>query len=57
MGLDYDALFRCADQALYVVKNNGKGHYSYYRKEAVPMDEVISAVSPIDGESAASQTR
>ncbi len=57
VGLDYDALFRCADQALYVVKNNGKGHYSYYRKEAVPMDEVISAVSPIDGESAASQTR
>jgi len=50
VGADYDTLFRCADQALYVVKNSGKGHYSYYHKEHVLMDSDISAVSPIDGE-------
>ncbi|MCM1440807.1 MAG: diguanylate cyclase [Roseburia sp.] len=50
VGADYDTLFRCADQALYVVKNNGKGHYRYYHKENAQMDEAISAVSPIDGE-------
>jgi len=51
---DYDALFRCADEALYVVKKSGKGHYSYYRKEDARADgDSVSAVSPIDGEDAA----
>ena len=52
---DYETLFRCADQALYVVKNSGKGHYSYYHKEDAQINGDISAVSPID--SGAAQTR
>ena len=47
---DYETLFRCADEALYVVKNSGKGHYSYYQKEHAPVGADISAVSPIDSE-------
>ncbi len=55
---DYDALFRCADEALYVVKNSGKGHYSYYRKEhSRAGGDNVSAVSPIDGEDAAGTAR
>lgn len=46
---DYETLFRCADEALYVVKNSGKGHYSYYHKENGMIDKATSAVSPIDG--------
>ena len=46
---DYESLFRCADEALYVVKNSGKGHYSYYHKEHAHVGGDISAVSPIDG--------
>ncbi len=57
VGVDYDTLFRCADQALYVVKNSGKGHYSYYEKEHAPVGEDISAVSPIDGEDEAGQAQ
>ena len=49
---DYESLFRCADEALYVVKNSGKGHYSYYHEEHTHVGEDISAVSPIDGETA-----
>ena len=50
-GCDYDSLFRCADQALYVVKHSGeKGHYNYYHKENA-IDTATSAVSPIDAES------
>ena len=52
---DYETLFRCADEALYVVKNSGKGHYSYYHEEHAPVGEDISAVSPIDGAEAAAQ--
>ena len=51
----YETLFRCADEALYVVKNSGKGHYSYYHEVDTHVGEV-SAVSPIDGESAAGKT-
>lgn len=29
-GREYDELFRCADRALYFVKQNGKGGYSFY---------------------------
>jgi len=50
---DYETLFRCADEALYVVKNSGKGHYSYYHEEHAHVGGDISAVSPIDGENAA----
>lgn len=29
-GREYETLFRCADRALYFVKQNGKGGYSFY---------------------------
>jgi len=49
VGADYGALFRCADQALYVVKHSGnKGRYNYYR-EGNGIDTAVSVVSPIDG--------
>ena len=55
---DYETLFRCADQALYVVKKSGnKGHYAYYGKEHDSMDQAISAVSPIDGGDKAEEAR
>ncbi len=57
VGTDYDTLFKRADQALYVVKNHGKGHYRYYHKENALMDKAISAVSPIDGEESAPQAQ
>lgn len=57
VGTDYDTLFKRADQALYVVKNHGKGHYRYYHKENALMDKAISAVSPIDGEERVPQAR
>ncbi len=49
VGRDYETLFRCADQALYVVKHSGKkGRYNYYHKDNA-VDTAASAVSPIDG--------
>ena len=49
-GSEYDGLFRCADQALYVVKHSeNKGLYNYYHKENA-IDTATSAVSPIDAE-------
>ncbi|MDE6260571.1 MAG: diguanylate cyclase, partial [Oscillospiraceae bacterium] len=49
VGRDYETLFRCADQALYVVKHSGKkGRYNYYHKDNA-VDTAVSAVSPIDG--------
>ncbi len=48
VGADYEALFRCADQALYVVKHSGKkGRYNYYHEDSA-VDTAASAVSPID---------
>lgn len=32
----YDALFQCADTALYEVKKSGKNHYAIYQPESVP---------------------
>lgn len=52
VGADYETLFRCADQALYVVKHSGrKGRYNYYREDNA-VDTAASAVSPIDGNQA-----
>ena len=52
-GSDYDSLFRCADQALYVVKHSeNKGRYNYYHKENA-IDMATSAISPIDEEESA----
>lgn len=50
VGADYETLFRCADQALYVVKHSSKkGRYNYYHKDNA-IDTAVSAVSPIDGD-------
>lgn len=50
VGADYETLFRCADQALYVVKHSDrKGRYNYYHQDNA-VDTAASAVSPIDGE-------
>ena len=54
---DYETLFRCADEALYVVKKSGnKGHYYYYRKGQGTAGQAISAVSPIDSEDCGTDT-
>ncbi len=46
VGTNYDALFRAADQALYSVKRGGRGQYHFYDDS---MQEILSAISPIDG--------
>lgn len=45
VGIDYDTLFRAADQALYSVKRGGRGQYRFYDDS---MQEILSAISPID---------
>lgn len=45
VGSDYDALFTCADQALYAVKHTGRGKYCLYDTN---MSNLQSVVSPID---------
>lgn len=47
VGNSYDQLFHAADQALYNVKRNGRGHYLFYDDS---MSQMLSSVSPIDGE-------
>jgi len=51
-GRDYETLFRCADRALYFVKQNGKGGYSFYNNaqfsgennEKVDFDRLLEAI-------------
>ena len=45
VGMDYETLFHCADQALYTVKRSGRGHYRFYDDS---MDKMLSVISPID---------
>ena len=47
VGINYDTLFHAADQALYAVKRSGRGHYRFYDDT---MQDILSAISPIDGE-------
>lgn len=43
---DYETLFQCADQALYVAKRAGRGQYKFYDEET--MKDTLSVISPID---------
>lgn len=51
-GQDYDTLFRCADRALYFVKQNGKGGYSLYnnaqfsgeKNEKIDFERLLEAI-------------
>jgi len=51
-GREYDTLFRCADRALYFVKQNGKGGYSFHnnaqfsgeKNEKIDFDRLIEAI-------------
>ena len=51
VGDDYDDLFHAADQALYSVKRDGRGHYRFYDGG---MEKPLSMITPIEstGESA-----
>lgn len=46
VAMDYDVMFRAADQALYTVKRSGRGQYRFYDSS---MRETLSAISDIDG--------
>ena len=47
VGSEYDTLFHAADQALYTVKQSGRGQFRFYEPS---MAKMLSAISPIDGE-------
>lgn len=53
-GTDYDILFHAADQALYSVKRAGRGQYRFYNDT---MQEMLSVISPIDGNGRESESR
>ena len=51
-GREYDTLFRCADRALYFVKQNGKGGYSFHnnaqfsgeKNEKIDFERLLEAI-------------
>ena len=55
-GRDYSQLFRCADRALYYVKQNGKGGYSFHNRTEyggaqnakVDLDKLVCAIKNKD---------
>lgn len=47
VGHDYDALFHAADQALYYVKQTGRGRCCYFKEN---MKNMLSVISEIDKE-------
>ncbi|MBE5888220.1 MAG: diguanylate cyclase [Lachnospiraceae bacterium] len=60
-GRDYSNLFRCADRALYFVKQNGKGGYSFHNRTEyggaqnakVDLDKLVCAIKNKDNYSGA----
>lgn len=60
-GRDYNQLFRCADRALYYVKQNGKGGYSFHNRTEyggaqnarVDLDKLVCAIKNKDNYSGA----
>ena len=60
-GRDYSQLFRCADRALYFVKQNGKGGYSFHNRTEyggaqnakVDLDKLVCAIKNKDNYSGA----
>ena len=45
---DFLSLYRCADRALYYVKNSGRGHYTFYDRkqdDGLPIEFARSAIS------------
>ena len=60
-GRDYNQLFRCADRALYYVKQNGKGGYSFHNRTEyggaknakLDLDKLVSAIRDKDSYSGA----
>lgn len=51
-GIDYFALYKCADQALYYQKNNGRGGFSFYKpslSDIQPCGMAPSAVGAVIG--------
>lgn len=55
VGLDYNELFHSADQALYEVKRNGKGHFCFYNSEM--QEKENSVISPIESDENNSQKK
>lgn len=51
-GTHYEQLFHCADQALYLSKQNGRNQFSFYNQA---IQDYLSVLSPIDNELDASQ--
>lgn len=47
VGRDYQALYHCADLALFDAKRKGQGCYTFYDEKSCPQN-VPSAISPID---------
>lgn len=56
-GKDYRQLFRCADRAMYYVKQNGKGGYSFHNSEdckgdnstKVDLDRLVNSIRQDNG--------
>lgn len=48
MGMDFDALFKACDMAMYHVKKNGRDNYAIYTDELYDEAAVASGENPID---------
>lgn len=56
-GKNYKQLFRCADRAMYYVKQNGKGGYSFHNSEEsrednsakIDLDRLVNSIRHVNG--------
>lgn len=56
-GKNYKQLFRCADRAMYYVKQNGKGGYSFYNSEEskcdnstrIDLERLVNSIRHVNG--------